>query len=101
MNYRSMPADFHYHANEGFAKLMKHYHAGAEVIRRWKQLSGTLRPYNRPVIRTDADGNEKRYSSVLDASKDIFGASTSNIYQGLRKGWHSYGYEWRYDESEM
>ena len=97
---RPMPKDFAEHSNEGFAKLMKEYHAGAEVIRRWKQLCGTLRPWRQPVIRTDRDGNEERFESVTEAARDIFAANTSNIYYGLRNGYKSYGYTWRYADDE-
>ena len=97
-NMRPMPPDFERHAHEGMGKLMKRYHAGAEPVRRWKELCGTLRPWGRSVIRIDEQGNEKRYVSVRAAAMEVFACDASNIYHALREGGTAYGYSWRYVE---
>ena len=95
-NYREMPADFADHAGEGFEALMKRYRAGAEVIRRWKQLSGTLRPWGNVVVRTDEHGNERRFENVKTASHDSY-VSTTAIYKAIRERRKACGYKWRYE----
>lgn len=95
MNYRSMPPDFKEHANEGFEALMEKYHAGGEVIRRWKQLCGTLKQYNRRVIRTDQDGRRKIFPNVKTAAKESYVSPTS-VYRAIRTHKYACGYKWRY-----
>lgn len=97
-NLRSMPSDFHEHANEGITKLMTRYRAGAETVRRWKALCGTLRPWGRAAIRIDDEGNEKRFASVGAAAASVFNGDRSNIYHAIRTNRRAYGYYWRYEE---
>ena len=97
-NMRSMPADFPEHATETLESLMKRYHAGANSIRRWKQLCGTFKPWKKAVVRTDSNGNERYYESISEAAKDIYAGDSSNIYHAMKMGYRAYGYEWRYAE---
>ena len=100
-NFRSMPADFAEHAREGMEPLMRRYNAGAETVRRWKSLCGTLRGWRRGVIRRDMQGNETRFDSVKAAAQTIFAGDASAIYNAISKGGTAYGFRWRYvDELE-
>ena len=99
-NMRSMPSDFPEHANETLESLMKRYRAGANPVRRWKQLCGTYKPWKRALIRIDDDGNEKHYESAREAVKDIFAGDPSNIYHAMKRGYKAYGYKWQYETDE-
>ena len=98
--FRPMPADFEEHKNETFQKLIERYHAGGEVIRRWKDLSGceNARGHPRAVIRTDWQGEEKLFGSIAEAARCTWGGRASNICQALHRGGRSCGYWWRYAE---
>ena len=96
-NLRPMPADFAEHATEGMNALMERYHAGSDVVRRWKELSGTLRHYNLPVIRTDADGNQTRYRNAKIAAKKNF-ADIGYLYAAIRNKTRAYGCKWRWED---
>jgi len=97
-NFRPMPADFMEHAGESLRELIGRYHAGQEVVTRWKMLSGTWRPRERAVIRTDWEGNEKRFPSVTAAAKATLYATPGDICGAIRRGGTSRGYAWRYAE---
>lgn len=99
--FRSMPADFEEHKDKTFHELMERYHAGSEVIRRWKDLSGCERPRGGPkaVIRTDWQGKEKQFSSIVEAARCTRGGAASKICHALHRGGQSCGYWWRYAEA--
>lgn len=99
-HYRPMPDDFMEHCTEGITALIKRYHSSTAVVTRWKDLAGTIRHYNRPVIRIDDDGNEVRYENAKSAARDMYAGGGSNIYKALKHGGKSYGYYWRYADED-
>ena len=99
-NFRPMPADFPEKAHWKNAALMQHYHVGWEVLTRWKDLCGTSKRRNLPVIRISEDGSTQRFENVKSAAQTIFAGSVSNIYHALRTGGKAYGFYWRHADEE-
>lgn len=97
-----MPEDFPEHARESVADLAKRYHAGQAAITRWKELCGTHRPKTRAVICEDADGRQRRFSSITEAARQTMpgnlAQNVSKILSAIRRYGTSGGYWWRYAE---
>lgn len=60
--------------------------------------NGLIKITKRAVIRCDPkSGKEKRYSSILEASK-FFNISDTTIIRACKKGYKTAGYYWKYAE---
>ena len=99
-----MPEDFPEHARESVADLAKRYHAGQAAITRWKELCGTHRPKTRAVICEDAEGVQRRFSSITEAARQTMRGNPTknaiNIHGAIRRYGTSGGYWWRYADNE-
>lgn len=98
-NFRPMPEDFAEHAHESQRELIKRYRSSQETVTRWKMIAGTWHPKERPVIRTDWEGNERIYPSIQAAARATRRATPSNIVSAIKRGGTSAGHWWRYAET--
>ena len=100
-HFRPMPEDFEEHATETIKTLIARYHTSQVVAERWKEICGTAGRRERPVVRTDAQGNERRYPSIAEAARCTRYGRPSSICSAIRRGGTSAGYWWRYGEADV